>query len=83
MVEEVIKHIVIDIDSKIDPIQHCIICGEVVSDLRGAMYPLEQEPLSHWASGEMYISVKKNPQIFSREIPRFTDRETKVINCGS
>lgn len=48
--------------------QHCIICGEVISDYRNSMMPVGSPPPAGFPEGDVYISHSKNPQMFSREI---------------
>lgn len=51
-------------------LQHCIICGEVIADYRGAAFypPLEDSQILSWPEGEIYMQGK-NPTVISTTEP--------------
>ncbi len=50
----------------IDGVQRCVLCGEIISDYRGAMVEAGSGPLKGFEEGKtICISELKNPQIFT------------------
>ncbi len=47
-----IRHIVGPYEGQM---QFCLICGEVICDYRGAVYPADCPPPSGFAEGELYV----------------------------
>ncbi len=63
MPEEYIKHVVVDMDESM--VQNCVLCGETICDYRGAVWPIEQSSPKGWGSGDVFLSVKKNPTMMT------------------
>ena len=76
---ELTKHIVAEMDGSM--IQRCLICGEVISDYRNAMWPNGQSAPKGWESGPVYVSNTKNPQIFKTESAMSQEDFEMVKNC--
>lgn len=55
-----IKHIVNDMDESM--FQHCVMCGEIITDYRNSLWTGEAP--KGWAAGEVYIR-NGEPKFFS------------------
>lgn len=75
MEREYIKHFVNDMDESM--VQHCILCGVIISDYRDAMYPSWQEPPKGFATGNVFV-FKGNPTT----ITTILSEEDKFKNCS-
>lgn len=69
------KHIAGEMNS--EGLQMCVICGEILTDYRGAMVPKGSAPLTGFPSGDIYVS-KGSPTISQTSNP---SPEYKVENC--
>lgn len=73
-----IRHVV---GPMVDLIQHCVICGEVIADYRGAMvHPAPTGPIQGWAEGNLFISVATNPTTFKTEA--WPPPPEDVVDCA-
>ncbi len=73
-----IKHIVANMDGSM--VQRCLICGEIISDYRNAMWPSGQSPPSGWGSGPVYI-LAGNPTTYMSESAISEKDLQESINC--
>jgi hypothetical protein len=55
-----VRHIVGEMTE--EGIQGCVICGEIITDYRGAMVPEGTPPLRGFDAGDIYV-LKGNPTI--------------------
>jgi len=69
-----IRHVIGELT---DNIQRCVICGEVVNDYRGAMWPAGQEAPTGFPKGDIYVSAQGNPKMFCSDISEYDT----YINC--
>ena len=67
-----IKHTVIEMDESM--VQYFVICGEIISDYRNAMWPSGQPAPKGYSSGEIFVQ-KGNPTITTTFTP------SEFANC--
>jgi hypothetical protein len=61
------QHQVLEMDSTM--VQRCLICGEVISDYRGLMGPIDNPLPQGYAPGAVYKSDIGNPRITTIQQP--------------
>lgn len=61
-----VKHIVNDMPEG-ELVQHCIICGAIISDYRNTVSPRGTPPSKGYAAGPVYV-MEGNPRISTRII---------------
>ncbi len=66
------RHVVTDMDET--QVQRCVLCGQVISDYRGAMVPDGMQMPKGFASGDVYVR-EGNPRMTQ------TDAPESFINC--
>lgn len=61
------QHQVAEMDSTM--VQRCLICGEVISDYRGMIGPIDNPLPQGYAPGAVYVSNTRNPRITTIQEP--------------
>lgn len=69
-------HTVTDMDESM--IQHCVICGDVISDYSNAMWPIDTDRPKGFPAGFVYIS-NTQPKILTRQLG--SGEADKIIRC--
>lgn len=72
------RHIVADMDASM--VQRCLICGEIISDYRNAMWPNGQDPPKGWGSGPVYV-LGGNPTTYMSEAAMAETSMLESENC--